>query len=79
MNKDRRRFLKILGIIGAGLLAGVPKLSLGDSSVKPSVPDTPVSLPPGGRFNSPRGGCTDFGITLLEKGPWSGRCFVDIV
>ena len=77
MNKNRRRFLKILGIISAGLLFGLPGLSFDEKEVKASVPEKLPPLPLGGRFNSPRGGCTEAGIALLDKGPWGDKHFAN--
>jgi len=77
MNRNRRRFLKILGVISAGLLVGLPGLSLDHKESKASEPVKPPPIPSGGRFYSPRGGCTESGITLLDKGPWSDKHFAN--
>lgn len=77
MNKNRRRFLKILGVISAGLLVGLPGFSLDDKEAKASAPEKLPRMPLGGRFISPRGGCTESGIALLDKGPWSDKHFAN--
>jgi hypothetical protein len=77
MNKNRRRFLKILGIISAGLLVGLPGFSLNEKELKASEPPKLPPMSPGGRFKAPRGGCTEAGIALLDKGPWSDRHFAN--
>lgn len=77
MNKNRRRFLKILGIISAGLLVGLPGISFEKEETQAAEPAKLPPLPPCGRFNSPRGGCTEAGIALLDKGPWSDRHFAN--
>jgi hypothetical protein len=74
MNKDRRKFLKAFGLLSAGLMIGIPDLAL-ESSKAIAVGDKPAPVPPSGRFYSPRGGCTEAGITLLDKGPRSDRHF----
>jgi hypothetical protein len=79
MNKNRRRFLKILGIISAGLLVGIPGFALDDDKLLAAEPTKPAPMPHGGRFYSPRGGCTEAGITLLDKGPISDRHFANFV
>jgi hypothetical protein len=79
MNNNRRRFLKILGVIGAGLLVGLPGFSLDDKESKASVPEKLPPMPLGGRFNSPRGGCTESGIALLDKGPRGDMYFANFV
>jgi len=79
MNKNRRRFLKILGIISAGLLVGIPGFALDDDKLSAAEPQKPAPMPSGGRFYSPRGGCTEAGITLLDKGPINDRHFANFV
>jgi hypothetical protein len=79
MNNNRRRFLKILGIISAGLLVGIPGFALDDDELSAAEPQKPPPMPTSGRFYSPRGGCTEAGIALLDKGPISDKHFANFV
>lgn len=74
MNKDRRKFLKAFGLISAGLMIGLPDFSFGDETENAANVVSSAN-PPGARFYSPRGGCTEAGIALMDKGPLSDRHF----
>jgi hypothetical protein len=75
MNKARRRFLKLLSIVGIGALVGLPGIEMGDDNAAAATPTNASPPLSGGRFYSPRGGCTEAGLTLLDKGPTSNRFF----
>lgn len=77
MNRNRREFLQILGVVSAGLLIGLPGLFLDEKEAKAIPSEKLPPIPLGGRFYSPRGGCTESGIALLDKGPGNDKHFAN--
>jgi hypothetical protein len=74
LNKDRRKFLKAFGLIGAGLMLGLPDVSFADD-IESAPVKASFATAPRPRFYSPRGGCTEANFALLDKGPISDRHF----
>ncbi|MCD6163332.1 MAG: twin-arginine translocation signal domain-containing protein [candidate division Zixibacteria bacterium] len=61
----RRDFIKTTALVGAGLAVGLPGSIYGQ-------PASPMITTAAGQpqFIYPRGGCTDAGIALFDKGPY---------
>ncbi|RKX19595.1 MAG: hypothetical protein DRP26_03190 [Candidatus Zixiibacteriota bacterium] len=68
----RREFIGACTIVGLGLAIGLPGEIY---SQTPNVSVTSPSLGTLTMFASPRGGCTESGLTLYDKGPLRDDCF----
>lgn len=68
----RREFVTTLAFVGLGLAVVPPDEVIGWTRTGIS------KMPPNGcmpHYAGPRGGCTEAGIVLFDKGPFGKNCF----
>ena len=68
----RREFIGTAALFGAGLMIGLPQAVFADDKQSARV-NVNRNLRP--QFRFPRGGCTESGMALFEKGPYGSDPF----
>ena len=68
----RRDFIKAAAMVSAGLAIGIPGL---DFAGRPAKPGTVTRNALSYNFRYPRGGCTETGRVIFDKGPFGKEPF----